>query len=106
MDWQPIEAAPEEGERVLVFVKHGIYTAKFVSGKFCFIDADQGIYSEFFGDKPTHWMALPEPPKKEHYCTNKTKDWICRTNSNESGSLILIDYRGIWSKVLVCPFCG
>jgi len=81
MEWKTIETLPEEGERVLVFGNGEICTARFVQNHF-FIDPVQGILSETISWEPTHWMPLPEPPIKEHYCTNKTKDWICRTNRN------------------------
>ena len=61
MDWRPIETAPKDGTRVLVFrqasLDHEVGIARFEGGDWC--DDDDFVY---YG--VTHWMPLPEPPKK------------------------------------------
>lgn len=69
-EWQPIETAPRDGSRVLVWSKHyiwnGVYTAYW--GR----NGELNPFSWIGGhcrvshiDHPTHWMPLPEPPSLE-----------------------------------------
>lgn len=102
-EWQPIETFPF-GVDVLVLE--------------VFSDCYPSIYNEFSilgipkarnGGTVTHWMPhppIPPLPKKKHHCTSNCGDWICKTNLNEEGGLILVDYRGVWTPVVACPFCG
>lgn len=60
-EWQPIETAPKDGTRVLIYDTDmpEITTAEFESG--CW-----WVYSREYQAYPqdvTHWMCLPEPPK-------------------------------------------
>lgn len=60
MKWQPIETAPRDGTRVLIYNGEDVLEARYCFG--CWQDP---VYSEWMGDvagKPTHWMPLPEPP--------------------------------------------
>lgn len=60
MEWQPIETAPRDGTRILVFypVLDGhIFTAGFEFGTW-----QSGIW-DGRREQPTHWMPLPEPPE-------------------------------------------
>jgi hypothetical protein len=81
MDWQPIETAPKDGTRVLVWGEpsghegedeHRVVSAwwgRLVAGqqedengegwRFCSFDG--GYYGEVYD--ATHWMPLPEPPE-------------------------------------------
>lgn len=70
--WQPIETAPKDGTKILVFTIHGelelsdwykIETPEYV-------EVSEGLYrkemrefsSGWNSNHPTHWMPLPEPP--------------------------------------------
>lgn len=68
-DWQPIETAPTDEKRVLLFNPDEEY------GGWCFqigafyealggwqYDGQHPRYSN--AHKPTHWMPLPSPPSK------------------------------------------
>lgn len=74
-DWQPIETAPKDGTRVLLFINR-TYGEKFILGHW-----DDNKYSKnprpywtndsqsAYGivvtreNQPTHWIKIPEPPK-------------------------------------------
>ena len=70
--WQPIETAPRDGTRILVFDGKEINTVDYSEPYYIGINkhieieeswvqiSDSGRATEFF---PTHWMPLPEPPK-------------------------------------------
>jgi hypothetical protein len=56
-EWQPIETAPRDGQRVLMLTaKHYVITGFFSNGWWL---SHPGVYQIH----PTHWMPLPEPPK-------------------------------------------
>lgn len=64
--WQPIETAPKDGRKVLMFVfimaSPNVFTGRVIerpSGWFC-VDDDKRPR------KPSHWMPLPEPPNEDH----------------------------------------
>lgn len=72
--WQPIETAPRDGTKILVFTAIGDVEI----GQWCTTewdryelhDADRNLYTrrvdihEFWNNNfPTHWMPLPEPPQ-------------------------------------------
>jgi len=71
MNWQPIETAPKDGRRVLVWIddpkllRDG-YPICFARLWF-YDDGSLGGGAEGFNGKwdITHWMPLPEPPKDE-----------------------------------------
>lgn len=64
-DWQPIDTAPKDGTRILVwpYWSDGIpaavqwRTMKRVPGRW---EVGFGHYA--INANPTHWMQLPEPP--------------------------------------------
>ena len=62
MEWQPIETAPEDGTRVLLF-KAGrkVCMGKYVPAdwNWC-LEGWKNSNGNFFN--PTHWMPLPQPP--------------------------------------------
>ena len=69
-DWQPIETAPKDGRRILIYadIFPGIVVAHWqernITGEGWVMDPE----SESWGAhdaKPTHWMPLPEPPHDE-----------------------------------------
>ena len=67
-DWQPIETAPKDGERILLawgidaieigWWKHNGRTQR----SYFAIDHEMDDY-ELADDQPTHWMPLPLPPQ-------------------------------------------
>lgn len=59
-EWQPIETAPRDGMEILLFAR----------GQHNDVYRGVGQWSEqskdwfwSFAIRPTHWMALPEPPR-------------------------------------------
>lgn len=60
MDWQPIDTAPRDGTRVLLWypawIQH-VFTAEFEHGNW-----QTGVWYSNRA-KPTHWMLLPSPPE-------------------------------------------
>jgi hypothetical protein len=67
-NWQPIETAPKDGNRILVSGNTDIATTEFTNGRWVLSpiawdgDGETGGIAdlEFV---PTHWMPLPEPPQ-------------------------------------------
>lgn len=65
MEWQPIESAPKDGSRVIIYdpdipSEKGIVTeALFDSWRETWTDTVE-TYLRY---NPTHWMPLPEPPQ-------------------------------------------
>jgi hypothetical protein len=61
--WQPIESAPKDGTRILIYVpNHGCaYACGFENGLW-----QTGITELGFRNRslPSHWMTIPEPPKE------------------------------------------
>lgn len=56
-DWQPIETAPTNHKRVLLFVPpYGATTGHFDERWHCHSVLNKEA-------QPTHWMPLPDPPK-------------------------------------------
>lgn len=73
-DWQPIETAPRDGTRVLLWACDPCYpkgkplVGYFENNKWHlsgheFTECWINNFDEYFN--PTHWMPLPEPPKEE-----------------------------------------
>jgi hypothetical protein len=87
-DWQPIDTAPKDGSRVLVFNGKYVILAYYGNARIWdedndkILDEDEEDYcrshwviheveddyyysSHLLGEnEPTHWMPLPEPPKE------------------------------------------
>lgn len=72
MDWQPIETAPKDGTRILIYEPgepeyYGIMTAKWID-----IYSVWNVAPSEGGDifpheiHATHWMPLPLPPEPPH----------------------------------------
>lgn len=71
-EWQPIETAPKDGTRILIFDNGCISIANWheqidnynhapFDGWLIFYP-DDAFYTQV-SENPTHWMPLPEPPK-------------------------------------------
>ncbi|MBE3145099.1 MAG: hypothetical protein IMZ61_14450 [Planctomycetes bacterium] len=72
MDWRPIDTAPKDGTKILVFTIHGDIELS----EYCIMEnshyeeVENGLYrkaidksTEFWnGNKPVLWMPLPLPP--------------------------------------------
>lgn len=67
--WQPIETAPKDGTRVLLFTTHipnDYYNESFIGvqiGRWDCGHMSDGWEFENIGE-PTHWMPLPPPPEQ------------------------------------------
>lgn len=67
MNWQPIETAPKDGTRILIFNGNTLsaYWYKFVSkqgGSWQLTEAGGYAGDGDLSSEPTHWMPLPEAP--------------------------------------------
>jgi hypothetical protein len=64
--WQPIETAPKDGTRVLVFeATYGMAVAAWDS-YWQWVERGADYATEVWGNgtiEPTHWMPLPQPPE-------------------------------------------
>lgn len=75
-EWQPIETAPKDGTRVLVFSPDAREPQIFVAWLGSFIlpgtkgEEDEGWIDAWSDDLvdawPTHWQPLPAPPEQPH----------------------------------------
>lgn len=73
MTWEPIETAPKDGTRILVF-DHGVWPAHWTeecekgngeSGPgWQIYECEMDAWYALAADTPTHWMPLPSPPTK------------------------------------------
>lgn len=66
-EWQPIEAAPKDGARILAFGRDIYGNDYFGVARWAvkypeFPNSVEGWFWEF-ATRPTHWTPLPEPPK-------------------------------------------
>jgi Protein of unknown function (DUF551) len=75
MTWQPIDTAPKDGSRVLLWVPDeagSSYTTQIGTWTFYSATSDDflwvydghsdGLRRYCMAHPPTHWMPLPEPP--------------------------------------------
>lgn len=73
-EWQPIETAPKDGTKILVWTHHDEVevsewyeskgeTYEPVEGTEYFRPVTKVYHSGWNGNTPTHWMPLPEAPK-------------------------------------------
>ncbi len=66
--WQPIETAPRNGSRVLVFeppatIGVALWARQELrrgAMRWCVADSEDGVATY----TPTHWQPLPDPPKR------------------------------------------
>ena len=68
MDWQPIETAPKDGTKVLVWSNSNVWNEPDVAywGRSNPLNQPAwagGHCRVSHIDQPTHWMPLPPPPK-------------------------------------------
>jgi hypothetical protein len=75
-EWKPIESAPKDGTRILVFFgAMGVHAVAWTEPSYadweiwCVDDNKHGPYAlRGYNDTgpraPTHWMPLPAPPKE------------------------------------------
>ena len=61
INWQPIETAPHDGSRILVYADYEMFVVRWIDDWWHVNDNKHGPYS-LRGPEPTHWMPLPEPP--------------------------------------------
>lgn len=66
MEWQPIDTAPKDGTRFLAAWRRLIgtdwgYVVMHYRDNRLLVSWDH----DYLNVKPTHWMPLPEPPKRE-----------------------------------------
>jgi hypothetical protein len=63
-EWQPIETAPKDGTRILIFGARECYGGDYISLAY-WDHWWRGDYDEpVYVDEPTHWMPLPPPPQQ------------------------------------------
>jgi hypothetical protein len=72
MEWQPIETAPKDGTKILVFTVHGdIELTEWYEIQYPrYVEAENGLYRKVFdepvtgwnGNTPKYWMPLPDAP--------------------------------------------
>lgn len=75
MTWQPIETAPKDGTRVLLFcpAQIGIVVGHWCNNSYhkkprpYWTNDQENLWgvATTRGYQPTHWMPLPQPPAKE-----------------------------------------
>lgn len=72
MSWQPIEAAPKDGTRVLLYCNsRGIVCGEWNNDKYAkkprpyWANDRERLFgvTETRADQPTHWQPLPEAPQ-------------------------------------------
>lgn len=66
-DWQPIETAPKDGSRILLYwPKTTRIPIKIIIGNWRgdYWSNDLLYFDEEKRNCPTHWMPLPEPPQE------------------------------------------
>jgi len=62
--WQPIETAPHDGTRLLLYREGciGFWSGAWRGKKVEFWHSDLSRKNEPHAWQPTHWMPLPDPP--------------------------------------------
>ena len=75
MQWQAIETAPKDGIAVLLY-RPGMQFVGYWGGNFGWVINAPGL--PIIYPLPTHWMPLPEMPKKEG--ENDGKNNLCDTS--------------------------
>lgn len=107
-EWKTIESAPKDGTRILAIEDNDIdcvYVTKWDNYMGWTIEDSEQLTCI------SHWMPLPEPPKKKHYCEDGSNTWECFTNLRGKLSFGLINRDKIElyvyaQEVTYCSFCG
>ena len=101
IEWQHIDTAPKDGSHILCYDGKYIRAVYWNDGNQNWDHLSDAYESvRYFA---THWMPLPKPPKKEHFC--ETDYYICYSVDNELAfKLKIVDSLGY--KVEYCPICG
>lgn len=72
MKWQPINTAPKDGTRILVYNGDGMHVAAWEESTMTLKEKKNWVYASYslggwnyyeVVDGVTHWMSLPDPPK-------------------------------------------
>jgi hypothetical protein len=59
-EWRPVESAPKDGTKILVYTIHGDVEVT----EFCVMRRTvSDPVGDWNGSLPTHWMPLPVPPR-------------------------------------------
>jgi hypothetical protein len=74
-DWFPIDSAPRDGTRVLVYSANACTNEQVFAARFLYPNDKDGLCgwwesldtTEPVDVSPTHWMPLPAPPHKGDY---------------------------------------
>ena len=61
VDWQPIETAPKDGTRILLWDTDEVVIAE--GWQIAVVNMLSGLKHYEAAFNPTHWMPLPEPPR-------------------------------------------
>jgi hypothetical protein len=64
MEWQPIKTAPKDCRILFVIGGEDVYSGEWNEWRNSF-EPDNWEGPSFDEDEITHWMPLPEPPRKE-----------------------------------------
>ena len=96
-EWQPIKTAPKN-KFILVSVRDIVLRVIWYdNGDWYDTDKITALHKQF-----THWMPLPEPAVKTHYCANNLM-----TVEEVEGSLVLNIKGYAYSHFIkFCPICG
>lgn len=66
MEWRPIDSAPRDGTRFLIYESDGTYSVAWWDDKYIWVRPGAWISEYQRSDTlvrcPTHWMPLPPPP--------------------------------------------
>jgi len=62
MEWMPIETAPRDGRRILIFSDGAMHVAGYKSHRILFEILSDDAGSMICNPPPSHWMPLPSPP--------------------------------------------
>ena len=74
-EWQPIETAPKDGTKILVWTHHDVCEISewFQATGYKYKEVGRGLYAKsivvanegWSSNTPTHWQPLPDPPEAE-----------------------------------------